>query len=113
MSGSQQAVFMNQRSFGSSPPPYSGDIAVAHFTSPRISVYPWSFGFGTKYSNPATLPTGTGLNVAFSPDGADIAIVELNSPFVSVYPWSSGFGTKYSNPATLPTGFGISVAFSP
>jgi hypothetical protein len=40
--------------------PYEGDIAVAHFTSPYISVYPWSSGFGTKYANPSTLPTGSG-----------------------------------------------------
>ena len=43
------------------------DIAIAHTTTPYISVYPWSSGFGTKYANPATLPTGTGNGVAFSP----------------------------------------------
>ena len=43
------------------------DIAVAHDTSPYISVYPWSSGFGTKYANPATLPTGNGYGVAFNP----------------------------------------------
>ena len=40
-------------------------IAVAHDVSPYISVYPWSSGFGTKYADPATLPTGTGFGVAF------------------------------------------------
>ena len=40
-------------------------IAVAHDNSPFISTYPWSAGFGTKYANPATLPTGTGNGVAF------------------------------------------------
>lgn len=29
--------------------------------------YPWSSGFGAKYSNPGTLPTDTGYEVAFSP----------------------------------------------
>jgi hypothetical protein len=76
------------------------DIAVAHDVSPFISVYPWSSGFGTKY---ATLPTGLGYGVAFSPDGANIAVAHATSPFISVYPWSSGFGTKYANPVTLPT----------
>ena len=47
--------------------PYSGDIAVAHATSPFISVYPWASGFGTKYANPSTLPASTGNGVAFSP----------------------------------------------
>jgi hypothetical protein len=46
---------------------YSGNIAIAHSITPYISVYPWSSGFGTKYSDPATLPTGTGRSVAFSP----------------------------------------------
>jgi 3D (Asp-Asp-Asp) domain-containing protein len=54
-------------------------IAVAHATSPFISVYPWSGGFGTKYSDPATLPAGTGLGVAFSPSGADIAVAQETS----------------------------------
>jgi hypothetical protein len=41
---------------------------VAHTTSPGVSAYPWSSsGFGTKYTNPATLPAGNGLSVAFSP----------------------------------------------
>lgn len=77
------------------------------------SAYPWSSsGFGTKYANPTTLPTGTGFGVAFSPDGSAIAIAHTASPFVSAYPWSgSGFGTKYANPTTLPTGAGYGVAF--
>jgi hypothetical protein len=92
----------------------SGDaIAVAHGTSPYISVYPWSNGFGTKYANPGTLPNGTGYGVAFSPSGNAIAVAHLNSPYVSAYPWSSGFGTKYANPGTLPNGTGYGVAFSP
>ena len=78
-----------------------------------ITVYPWSSGFGTKYANPATLPTGTGQTVAFSPNGADIAVAHSTTPFITAYPWSSGFGTKYSNPATLPTGTSAGVAFSP
>ena len=89
-------------------------IAVAHGTSPFISAYPWSSsGFGTIYANPATLPTGGGNGVAFSPDGSAIAVAHNTSPRVSAYPWSgSGFGTKYANPATLPTGTGYGVAFN-
>jgi len=96
-------------------------IAVAHNTSPFISVYPWNgsgfiingSGFGTKYADPGTLPTGNGTGVAFSPSGADIAVAHSTSPFISVYPWSgSGFGTKYANPGTLPTSTGNGVAFN-
>jgi sugar lactone lactonase YvrE len=90
-------------------------IAVAHTISPFITAYPWSgSGFGTKYTNPATLPASTGNGVAFSPDGANIAVAHVTTPFIAAYPWSgSGFGTKYANPATLPAGNGNGVAFSP
>ncbi len=47
--------------------PYSGDIVVGNLSSPFVSAYPWSSGFGTKYSDPSTLPTGNGRGVAFSP----------------------------------------------
>ena len=42
-------------------------IAVANSISPYIAAYPWSSatGFGTKYSDPSTLPTGAGYGVAF------------------------------------------------
>jgi WD40 repeat protein len=95
--------------------PYTQSIAVAHDTSPFVTAYPWSgSGFGTKFANPATLPTGAGYGVAFSPSGNAIAVAHNTSPFVTAYPWSgSGFGVKYANPATLPTNFSNSVAFSP
>ncbi len=42
-------------------------IAVAHSYSPYITAYPWSSsGFGTKFTNPGTLPTGNGRGVAFT-----------------------------------------------
>ena len=69
---------------------------------PRIAVYPWSSGFGTRYADPAT-PTGNVANgVAFGLDGADIAVVSGGTPSIAVYPWASGFGTRYADPATLP-----------
>ena len=106
MSGVQQSFYMNSQN-------QSVTIAVGHAVSPYISVYPFdpSVGFGAKYANPATLPTGTGNSIAFSPSA--IAVAHSSSPYISVYPWrSSGFGTKYSNPSTLPTGDGNAVAFS-
>jgi len=87
-------------------------IAIAHTTTPFISTYPFSAGFGTKYANPATLPVGTGNGVAFNPAGTNIAIAHATTPFISAYPWSAGFGTKYANPATLPD-YGNGVAFNP
>lgn len=85
--------------------------AVAFENSPYIYVYPWTSGtgFGTKYADPATLPTGFGYVVAFNRSQVtqEIAIGHNASPRITVYPWSSsGFGTKYANPATVP-GFGV------
>jgi hypothetical protein len=85
-------------------------------TSPRITVYSWDSGtgYGAKYPDPATLPTGNANSVAFSPAGDTIAVAHATTPFISAYPWSAtGFGAKYTNPATLPAGIGASVAFSP
>jgi hypothetical protein len=89
---------------------------VAHVSSPYISAYPWSgSGFGTKYTDPATLPTGNGLGVAFSPDGTALAVSHQSSPYVTAYPWSgaTGFGTKYANPSSAITTGGNSVTFKP
>ena len=88
---------------------------MAHNITPFVTAYPWSgSGFGTKYTNPATLPVQTGNGVAFNYIGDTIAVVHQDSPYVSAYPWStgSGFGTKYANPVTLPTGAGNGVAFT-
>ena len=96
---------------------FQQDIAVAHVTSPFVTAYPWSgSSFGTKYTNPATLPgTSLGYAVAFATAGDAIAVTHDTSPYVSAYPWNtgSGFGTKYTNPVTLPTSTGKGVAFSP
>lgn len=92
------------------------DILVGSQASPYILAYPWSdaTGFGTKYTNPATLPTGAGFNVAFNNDKSAVAIAHTTSPFVTSYAWSSaGFGSKYANPATIPTGDAKGVNFSP
>ena len=94
-------------------------LAVAHTNSPYVTVYPWSVsGFGTKFANPATLPTGQGYGVAFSPTGDALAVstfdnITWSSP-LSVYRWSaSGFGAKFADPATSPGFIGYNVAFTP
>ena len=91
------------------------DVVVAHGTTPFVTAYPWTSGtgFGTKYSNPATLPTGDGYGVAFQ-GSADVAISHAATPYVTAYPWTSGtgFGTKYTDPATLPPNTGLGVAFT-
>jgi hypothetical protein len=83
--------------------PLTEYLSVGHQTSPYISVYPWSTstGYGTRYTNPASLPAGQGYGVAFDPAATNIISVNGNSPYIAGYPWSSsGFGTRYANPAT-------------
>ena len=93
-------------------------LAITHDTAPYVTAYPWSSaGFGTKFTNPATLPAGAAGQsgaAAFSPAGTELAIAHATSPYVTAYPWSSaGFGVKFTDPATLPTGLGYGVDFSP
>jgi hypothetical protein len=84
----------------------------------RLEGFPWSvLGYGTKYSAPASSPSGNplyGQTIAFSKSGNAFAIGVDASPYVEAYAFNktSGYGTKYANPATLPTGGGISIAFN-
>jgi len=90
--------------FGVSFSPAGDAIAVTNGGSPAITVYAWNgSGFGSKYTNPATLPTGSYAS-AFTPNGDTIAVADIGSPYIRAYPFNSatGFGTIYANPATLP-----------
>jgi WD40 repeat protein len=91
-------------------------VATAHFQTPFITVYPWnaSTGFGSKYANPATLPSGTGQSVDFHPTGASIALGHSSGLGISVYQWSaSGFGTRYTDPASFGASYALGVRFTP
>ena len=84
--------------------------------NPRVSVYAWSSsGFGSKYSDPSTLPVGHGVGVKFNPDGDVILVAEGThiSPHVKAYVWNNGFGSKYSDPSTSPTSDANDVASVP
>ena len=93
--------------------PAGTNVAFAHITSPFVTAYPWSSGFGTKYANPASLPVAAGRALDFSTNGAAIVVGQDGSPRVSAYPWSSGFGTKYTAPASSPAGVALGVRFHP
>lgn len=77
--------------------------------SPYVVAYKWSntTGFGTKYSNPATLP-GSSTSIAFSPTGNVVAV----GKYVYKWTYASGFGTLYTIPASL-TGTVQDARFSP
>ena len=96
-------------------------VGVTGATSPYISVYPWysGTGFGTRMTNPASLPLGQTLRMAFSPPNSTsqtaLAVGHFTSPYISAYFWQSlsGFGTKYAAPASTPTGRIVDEKFSP
>jgi hypothetical protein len=89
-------------------------VAFTCSSSPYIIVYPFTSGtgFGTKISDPSTIPPSTGFgismtsgaNVAFSKSGGEIAVTFPSTPFVYCYPFSTtlGFGTRFNTPSTIP-----------
>lgn len=96
---------------------YTPHLAVAHATSPFLSIY--NLETATKLADPATLPAGTGNAAAWSPDGEYICVAHATSPFFTVYQITKPTAgadftfTKLTNPGTLPTQTGLSCAFSP
>lgn len=86
-------------------------LAVAHATSPYITVYPWKTnvdGFGTKY---ADIPSGGPNNSTGDPcwvgaNNTDILFSKgglTGEPYMYAYSWTFyGFGTKYADAANDP-----------
>lgn len=94
----------------------SGSVALVSNGTPFVWAWPWSDagGFGTKYSNPGSLPPSS-TGVVYAPDGRDIFVASASAPTLSAYPWDdvTGFGTKYSNPASPTQTAGNQVAVHP
>lgn len=90
-------------------------LAYSTSNSPFLNVNSWNSdtGFGAKYSNPSTLPTGFIQDISFSTKADQIIAAINTSANFAAYSWtSSGFGTKFSNPTTIVAAIGC-VAFSP
>jgi 6-phosphogluconolactonase (cycloisomerase 2 family) len=91
-------------------------MSVAHSTSPFITIYKINRATDTftKLANPVTLPTGTGYDTAFSPDGLYMTVSHATSPSITIYKIDRATDTftKLANPATLPAGQGYGTAFS-
>ncbi len=92
----------------------SGDLlAVAHDTTPFVTVYSVVGAVYTKLTNPASLPAGNANSVSFSNDGSYLGVAHATTPFVSIYRRGpANTLVKLQNPATLPTGTGYGVTFS-
>jgi hypothetical protein len=70
---------------GTSFSPDGAYLAVAHATSPFITIYKRSGDTFTKLADPSILPPGTGYGTAFSTDGAYLAVAHATSPFITIY----------------------------
>ena len=86
--------------------------AIAHSTSPFVTVYSQDGDVSTKISDPATLPGGTGRFTAWSADGVYLAVASQTTPFVQIYKRSADVLTKLSDPAVLPSALCFGVAWS-
>ena len=91
------------------------DIVMGVNGTPYIEAYEWDDGFGTKYSDPSTLPTNAVVEANFNKAGDVVGFAQIGTPYCGAYPWESGtgFGTRFSDPGTLPPGNAYSCDFSP
>ena len=87
-------------------------LAVAHATTPYLTIYKRSGDVFTKLLDPSTLPTGIGYGCIFSSDGNYMVLAHFTTPYVTIYKRSGDVFTKLSDPSTLPTGIGLNCAFS-
>jgi hypothetical protein len=87
-------------------------LAVAHATTPFVTIYNQEIDTFTKLANPATLPTNTGTGVAFSGDDTYMAVTSISSPFITIYKRNVDVFTKLADPAILPPSNANGVAFS-
>lgn len=108
---SDPASALNSRTNGLTSK-YNDTIFTANSSSPYINAYNFSNGFGTKWSDPGTLPTGTGNDVSVIGNfgSMNVFIAHSTSPYITAYSYGfSSFGSKWTNPGTLPTGTGNCV----
>jgi hypothetical protein len=80
-----------------------GTLAV---NAPILGANAWSdtTGWGTRYTNPTTMPGGIDGGLSWDPDGDAIVVSFYSSPYLRAYNWSdsTGFGTAISIPTVNP-----------
>ena len=87
-------------------------LAVAHDSSPYITIYDTTTTPYTKLSNPTTLPASDGRGCAFNHDGTRLAVAHSSSPYITIYDTTTTPYTKLSNPTTLTGSSGYGCAFN-
>ncbi len=111
-------ISMNDLRGKSAALPY---VAIGSATAPRVNAYAWSSssGFGTKFSNPALMPTSNSANgVDYNTTTSSLAWSVAQSTGgignLITYPWSSsGFGTAYSAPSPVASSLSNNVRYPP
>lgn len=87
------------------------DFGGVQSISPIFPHFPWTSP--TKLSNPASLPAGTGRDVASTPNGEFVSVFHSTTPFLTNYQRIGTELVKLANPGTLPTGTVYGGAISP
>jgi 6-phosphogluconolactonase (cycloisomerase 2 family) len=87
-------------------------LAVAHSTTPFITIYKRDNDTFTKLDDPANLPASTGYDVSWSSDGTYLAVAHSTTPFITIYKRDNDTFTKLDDPADLPAGTGNGVSWS-
>ena len=59
-------------------------LAVAHSSSPSITIYKRSGDTFTKVADPSTLPNYDGYGCAFDPTGMYLAVAHYGSPYITI-----------------------------
>ena len=87
-------------------------MAVAHYTTPFITIYKRNGDTFTKLPDPSSLPANNGTGVAFSYDGTYMAVASEGSPYLTIYKRDGDTFNKLPNPSSLPVPFGYGITFS-
>jgi 6-phosphogluconolactonase (cycloisomerase 2 family) len=92
-------------------------FAVAHTTSPYISIYNITYNTTStsfaKIANPGSLPSGTsGYACDWNHDGTSLAVSSAGTPFIQVYNRSGDTFTKVAALTALTGGGGYGTRFS-
>lgn len=93
--------------------PDNNFLAVAHTTTPFVTVYQRKGSVLTKLPDPATLPTGNANAISWSPDGEFLAVAHTTTPFLTIYRRRGVNFTKITGPNILPAGDAFGVSWSP
>jgi hypothetical protein len=69
-------------------------LAVAHDSSPFLTIYSVDGTTFTKDTDPSVLPTGNGKSVSWTPDSQFLSVGHVSSPYVTNYKTTGAFGSN-------------------